>query len=72
MTAPHKHSSRLCKKNRRGGGKGEKVVQETTSCRVIGRLFHLGAASSCKPLLEGCPPETEGRTLETHGDVRSR
>ena len=38
-------------------GKGEKVVQETTSWRVIVRLCPLGAASSCIPSTEGCPPE---------------
>jgi len=50
-----------------GDGKGEKVVQETTSRRAIVGLFRLEAASSRKPLFEGCPPDalatTEGRTL---------
>ena len=40
-----------------GDGKGEKVVQETTSRRVIVGLFRLEAASSRIPLSEGCPPE---------------
>ena len=43
-----------------GDGKGEKVVQETTSRRVIVGLFRLEAASSRIPLLEGCPPDVFG------------
>ena len=43
-----------------GDGKGEKVVQETTSRRAIVGLFRLEAASSRKPLVEGCPPEASG------------
>ena len=43
-----------------GDGKGEKVVQETTSRRVIVGLFRQEAASSRKPLFEGCPPEASG------------
>ena len=57
-------------------GKGEKVVQETTSRRVIVGLFRLEAASSRIPSSEGCPSEAsatmEGRMLEPLGNLRSR
>ena len=35
-------------------GKGEKVVYETTSRRVIVELYFLEVASSCKPSSESC------------------
>ena len=39
-------------------GKGEKVVQETTSQWVITGLCTLGAASSRIPSSEGSPPDS--------------
>jgi len=58
------------------GGKGEKVVQETTSRRATVGLCPLEAASSRIPSLRAARPKpwatTEGRTLEPAGDRRAR
>jgi len=54
-------------------GKGEKVRQELTR-RVVTRVLCIPEAeSSCIPAnkREGDPPEPEGRTMETYGDIRS-